>query len=989
MSSRIYKSKYTGQEIDDLLGQVSSKIDDSMLGAAGGVATLDTSGKIPSQQMPENVAYTNKENTFTEPQTFSYVNSDDPNWSEYGELGGSGANYSYTEYTDDTHKYSTSGEAFISSLVGRISVNRSTNDDSGTSKRSLTLDVNKNWIARTEINAERVDGKLGTAVQTYYAYKFPKTYPNKEVTLATIEDLTAQFGALNIQNGSGIKSIQQVKNTDGTTIPIKAKNPNAVAQGAPEEVEIGATGESAAVFGGAAAATAKRAFAAGTNTAALGKYSAAFGDNSVALGNESFVANSVTTASGQGASAFGNSTIASGYNSFAEGNSTIASGQVSHAAGTGTKATSNNQFVIGKYNAEDDNAIFIIGIGTDENHRINGFLVNKNGVAYSNGLQLATNEYVDNSTEFLKSSIKDSVITQKLNVGRSDNNNVVSQGASAAIGVGLNTNAYAQTVLGRYNKPDADAFFIVGNGTPDNIQNAFEVLNDGRAKVQSAPVEDDDVVRKLELDTKYDKTGGTIGGDVIITGDLTVNGTQHINDTENLNVENAMIYSNANGATLATNGGIGIKKDATDVYGIVYDPISDSVKLGLGKSDTNGVFTFNEGEGQPVAIRDDSSKFTNNNLVKWDSTNYKFVDSGKKIDDLSTATNLENGEGQYSLIQKVAPSTTTDPNNYARGKEAVALGRYDKAYGDRSMTVNYDNENYGKWSFVANTKNKNGSKDVAQENVQSNAMFGCANEIKVGIEGFVAGNSNVNYEGDRFNISGSGNENYTNNVRMSGWKNKSLKEIKTPITSGGGGGGSTNPDTNPTEPTEPYDYTSNTGYADISGTENEVFAMGGKASGVAGICYSPFGSTEGFWTKAGYLVEDTTKSTETEKYYKPQGLGAKAFGRATHAKEDFTVAGGEQSVALKKGANAIGYYTTANTEWGTVIGKYNVGKTDALFEVGNGYAVFDAGRKNAFEVLVDGRAKVQTAPVDTDDVVRKLELDNVNARYVSTSILGG
>lgn len=349
----------------------------------------------------------------------------------------------------------------------------------------------------------------------------------------------------------------------------------------------------------------------------------------------------------------------------------------------------------------------------------------------------------------------------------------------------------------------------------------------------------------------------------------------------------------------------------------------------------------------------------------------------------AVATNLENGEGQYSLIQKVAPSTTTDPNNYARGKEAVALGRYDKAYGDRSMTVNYDNENYGKWSFVANTKNKNGSKDVAQENVQSNAMFGCANEIKVGIEGFVAGNSNVNYEGDRFNISGSGNENYTNNVRMSGWKNKSLKEIKTPITSGGGGGGSTNPDTNPTEPTEPYDYTSNTGYADISGTENEVFAMGGKASGVAGICYSPFGSIEGFWTKAGYLVEDTTKSTETEKYYKPQGLGAKAFGRATHAKEDFTIAGGEQSVALKKGANAIGYYTTANTEWGTAIGKYNVGKTNTLFEVGNGYAVFDAGRKNAFEVLDDGRAKVQSAPIEDDDVVRKLELDTKQATLVS------
>ena len=134
----------------------------------------------------EHIAYVNKENTFTEPQTFSYVDSFDPNWSEYGEIGGSGANYSYTEYTDDTHKYSTSGEAYISSLVGRVMVGRSTIDEKGVSKNSIVLDVRKNWIARTETNAERVDGKLGTTVQTYYAYIFPKTYPNKEVTLATI-----------------------------------------------------------------------------------------------------------------------------------------------------------------------------------------------------------------------------------------------------------------------------------------------------------------------------------------------------------------------------------------------------------------------------------------------------------------------------------------------------------------------------------------------------------------------------------------------------------------------------------------------------------------------------------------------------------------------------------------------------------------------------------------------------------------------------------
>ena len=175
----------------------------------------------------EHIAYVNKENTFTEPQTFSYVDSSDPNWSEYGELGGSGANYSYLEYTDDTHKYSTSGEAYISSYVGRVMVGRSTIDEKGTSKNSLVLDVRKNWIARTEINAERVDGKLGPAVQTYYAYIFPKTYPNKEVTLATIEDLTAQLDTKLDKAGgtiSGSLIIAENLTVQGKTTSVDTQN---------------------------------------------------------------------------------------------------------------------------------------------------------------------------------------------------------------------------------------------------------------------------------------------------------------------------------------------------------------------------------------------------------------------------------------------------------------------------------------------------------------------------------------------------------------------------------------------------------------------------------------------------------------------------------------------------------------------------------------------------------------------------------------------
>lgn len=66
------------------------------------------------------------------------------------------------------------------------------------------------------------------------------------------------------------------------------------------------------------------------------------------------------------------------------------------------------------------------------------------------------------------------------------------------------------------------------------------------------------------------------------------------------------------------------------------------------------------------------------------------------------------------------------------------------------------------------------------------------------------------------------------------------------------------------------------------------------------------------------------------------------------------------------------------------------GSDNLNIENGTGNALVQTTDSNhSFKVMADGRAKVQTAPVDTDDVVRKLELDNVNARYVSTSILGG
>lgn len=62
-----------------------------------------------------------------------------------------------------------------------------------------------------------------------------------------------------------------------------------------------------------------------------------------------------------------------------------------------------------------------------------------------------------------------------------------------------------QFVAGIYSATSGKALVKIGNGTAEDARaNAFEVLDDGRAKVQAGPVEGDDVVRKIELDTKLD-----------------------------------------------------------------------------------------------------------------------------------------------------------------------------------------------------------------------------------------------------------------------------------------------------------------------------------------------------------------------------------------------------------------------------------------------------------------------------------------------------
>lgn len=190
--------------------------------------------------------------------------------------------------------------------------------------------------------------------------------------------------------------------------------------------------------------------------------------------------------------------------------------------------------------------------------------------------------------------------------------------------------------------------------------------------------------------SKYNKTGGTIGGDVQITGDLTVNGTTTTNDAETLQVKDNYIVTNSDGATLAGYSGILIRTNSTVTYGITYDPVSNTVLLGQGVYNAlNGTFSFNSGEGLPVAIRAISTSWTTGHIAVWDSTNNQFVDGGKSISDLQAALTFDNVPTQGSGNPVTSGGIYTALQDYVTSESLITvLSSYATLSGNNTFTGN-------------------------------------------------------------------------------------------------------------------------------------------------------------------------------------------------------------------------------------------------------------------------------------------------------------
>lgn len=158
------------------------------------------------------------------------------------------------------------------------------------------------------------------------------------------------------------------------------------------------------------------------------------------------------------------------------------------------------------------------------------------------------------------------------------------------------------------------------------------------------------------LATKLDKSGDqTFDGNLTVTGNLTVSGTTITNDTETLTVQDNLIITNSTGANLSDLSGLAINIGSDTAYGIVYDPAQEAVRLGEGTVGADKEFTFNENEGKPIVVRDDTLNDVNDNyLTQWDNAQKAIVaaKSGALCGDLSidgTATAFVSGQDQFAL----------------------------------------------------------------------------------------------------------------------------------------------------------------------------------------------------------------------------------------------------------------------------------------------------------------------------------------------------
>ena len=401
-----------------------------------------------------------------------------------------------------------------------------------------------------------------------------------------------------------------------------------------------------------------------------------------------------------------------------------------------------------------------------------------------------------------------------------------------------------------------------------------------------------------------------------------------------------------------------------------------------------------------------------------DATNRDYVDNSIKSQ--FTSLNIENSTGNSSLRQKYTVNDVdygavasgenatafggkrynklTDVNRTptsAEGNQSFAAGASSHAYGDYAIAMAKDNKSYQAASFTVGGGNQTGRteaefNDFYWDSVNNVGLHGGSKDVNGNIIdaygdtyadsysfGGTFGEVNVNRGRDSI-VGGIGNKVDALQSIVAGDRNVSITGAKHIVA------GFNN---NVTDVNNTVNGDSNT----VAGPDNIVGGYKNNVNGLANTINGANNTAEGDYN----LIEGQANITASRSstivgyanaigYTRDDNL-SNAQKTTLEVRDEFVAGAGNTASHGNGGLIGLGLKTGKNEQ--VAVGTANEGKSGTVFEVGNGSYTQDASgaihitnRKNAFEVLEDGRAKVQTAPKDNDDVVRFEEIDDVYVR---------
>lgn len=395
---------------------------------------------------------------------------------------------------------------------------------------------------------------------------------------------------------------------------------------------------------------------------------------------------------------------------------------------------------------------------------------------------------------------------------------------------------------------------------------------------------------------------------------------------------------------------------------------------------------------------------------KQDGTTGTFDFTGKNpnataLDSTLTGQIAYGGTGAFSTSFG-GKSQASGKRSFAAGTTTVAKGAYSAAFGDNSVALGTDSFAEGIKTTAAGVGSHSEGSDTIAKGWGSH------------VEGYIA-----NANGDVSHAEGCRTESNGIYSHTEGYASKTITTLPTDSGGGGTGGGTT-----PVEPDNWNDDDNLGAMSHAEGGGNLTYGVASHAEGKGNIAYGHRSHAEGRDNTAGGILDNkvTGEAAHVEgrsnaasgNYSHAQGFNTKATGESSFSAGQYTLASGKGATALgsnteASGENSLvtgstskaiavssfaaGDHVNANHNYSsvlgqglitgadcqTVIGLNNKVSSNSYFVVGNGTSGAESDKSNAFEVLIDGRAKVQTIPKDNDDVVRKQELDTKQETLIS------